>query len=235
MASKTLSSRSGPRGQRGRRAHAKGPRWQRRKEERPSELLEAALEVFAERGYAATRLEDVARRAGVTKGTMYLYFDNKEALFKELVRRTTLPVVEMAEELVRTHRGPARDLVSQILRRRWEAVVDGRSSGIPKLMMSEAGNFPELSRWYHDEVIARANGAMTRAIERGIESGEFRPVDPRRAAYLAVAPLLIAAMWKHSFSRCVPPPFDSAGFLEGHLEIFLRGLERRAGDEPRHA
>jgi AcrR family transcriptional regulator len=202
------------------------PRWQRRKEERPTEILDAALEVFAERGYAATRLEDVARRAGVTKGTMYLYFANKEALFKELVRKTTLPVVEMVEELVRTHRGSARDLVAQILRRRWEAIVDSPLSGIPKLMMSEAGNFPELSRWYHDQVISRASGAMARAIELGIESGEFRRVDPRRTAYLAVAPLLIAAMWKHSFSRCVELPFDSASYLESHLDIFLRGLER---------
>jgi AcrR family transcriptional regulator len=207
------------------------PRWQRRKEERPSELLDAALEVFAERGYAATRLEDVARRAGVTKGTMYLYFANKEALFKELVRKTTLPVVEMVEELVRTHHGPARDLVDQILRRRWEAIVDSPLSGIPKLMMSEAGNFPELSRWYHDHVISRSNAALARAIELGIVAGEFRPTDPRRAAYLAVAPLLIAAMWKHSFSRCVTLPFDSSSYLEGHLEIFLRGLERRPGEE----
>jgi AcrR family transcriptional regulator len=205
----------------------KRPRWQRRKEERPTELLDAALEVFAERGFAATRLEDVARRAGVTKGTMYLYFANKEALFKELVRKTTLPLVEMVEELVRTHRGPARDLVAQILRRRWEGIVDSPMSGIPKLMMSEAGNFPELSRWYHDEVISRNSAALARAIELGIESGEFRSVDPVRTAYLAVAPLLIAAMWKHSFSRCVELPFDSASYLESHLEIFLRGLERR--------
>jgi AcrR family transcriptional regulator len=207
------------------------PRWQRRKDERPSELIDAALAVFAERGYAATRLEDVAHHAGVTKGTMYLYFENKEALFKELVRSRTLPLVESVEELVRTHRGSARDLVVQILRRRWEAIVDSPLSGIPKLMMSEAGNFPELSRWYHDEVISRANGALARAIELGVERGEFRPVEPRRTASLAVAPLLVAAIWKHSFSRCVSLPFDFDGFLEGHLEIFLRGLERRAADE----
>ena len=198
-------------------------------------LLTHARQLFAERGYAATRLEDVARRAGVTKGTMYLYFENKEALFKDLVRKRTLPLVESVEEMVRTHRGSARDLVVQILRRRWQAVVDSPMSGIPKLMMSEAGNFPELSRWYHDEVISRANAALTRAIELGVEQGEFRPIDARRAAYLAVAPMLIAAMWKHSFSRCVSLPFDSDGYLEGHLEIFLRGLERRAEDEVRRA
>src|SRR2546425_1008794 len=121
---------------------SEAPRGRRGREARPAELLQAALDVFVERGYAATRLEEVARRAGVTKGTMYVYYANKETLFKELVRTTALPVVESAEELVRTHRGPARELVALILRRRWDAMVNGRVGGIAKLMMSEAGNFP---------------------------------------------------------------------------------------------
>ena len=177
-----------------------------------------------ERGYSATRLEDIAHRAGVTKGTMYLYYENKEALFKELVRTTALPLVESAEELVRTHRGSSRELVAQVLRRRWEAMVSGRLGGIAKLMMSEAGNFPELARWYHDEIISRANAALAAAIRLGVERGEFRGVDERITAYVAMAPLLIAAMWMHSFGRCAKLPFAPEDFLDHHLEILMRGL-----------
>jgi len=207
------------------------PRWRRRREARPAELLEAAVEVFVERGYSATRLEDVARRAGVTKGTMYLYFTNKEALFKEVVRSTALPVVESIEELARSHHGSARDLVTLVLRRRWEAMINGPLGGIAKLMMSEAANFPEMARWYHSQLVSRVQDAMARVIDQGIENGEFRRVDAQRAAYLAAAPLLVAAMWKQSFGRCTALPFDLDSYLEGHLEMFLRGLERRPGDE----
>ena len=202
------------------------PRWRRRKEARPTELLTAAHEVFVERGYAATRLDEVARRAGVTKGTMYLYYANKEALFKELVRKTALPLVESAEELIRTHRGPARELVELLLRKRWDAMVNGPLGGIAKLMMSEAGNFPELARWYHDEIISRTNAVLARAILLGVERREFRAVDPVRTAYVANAPLLIAAMWMHSFGRCTKLPFEPNTFLDQHLDIFLRGLAR---------
>ena len=218
-----------------RRAHharaPQSPRWRRRREARPAELLEAALELFVERGYSATRLEEVARRAGVTKGTMYLYFANKEALFKEVVRSTALPVVESVEQLVRAHEGSARDLVTLVLRRRWEAMVNGPVGGISKLMMSEAANFPEMARWFHSQIVSRVQDTMARVIEQGIERGEFRRVDAQRAAYLAAAPLLVAAMWNQSFGRCTALPFDKDSYLEGHLEMFLRGLERRPGDE----
>lgn len=217
---------------RGAPSRAAPPRWRRRKDARPAELLDAAHEVFVERGYAATRLEDIAHRAGVTKGTMYLYYENKEALFKELVRTTALPMVEGAEGLVRTHRGSSRELVSLVLRRRWEALALGRLGGIAKLMMSEAGNFPELARWYHDEIISRANAALAQAIRLGVERGEFRPVDERLTAYVAVAPLLIAAMWMHSFARCTQLPFAPEQYLDHHLEILMRGLEP---ERERHA
>ena len=230
----TLRSRRSTTRSRAARASSRAtvPRWRRRKDARPAELLEAALEVFVERGYTATRLEDIAHRAGVTKGTMYLYYENKEALFKELVRTTALPMVEGVEELVRTHRGSSWELVSLVLRRRWEALVHSSLGGIAKLMMSEAGNFPELARWYHEEIIARANAALARAIRLGVERGDFRPVDERLTAYVAVAPLLIAAMWMHSFARCTPLPFAPDEYLDHHLEILMRGLER---EKDRHA
>src|SRR6266705_2198814 len=112
------------------------PRWRRRKNARPEEIINAALEVFADRGFAATKLEDVARRAGVTKGTIYLYFENKEALFKALIRQTIVPVIAQGEELAKSFTGSARDLFERLVREYWRLVGETSLVGIPKLMMS---------------------------------------------------------------------------------------------------
>src|SRR5207237_5701427 len=123
---------------------ARPPRWQRRKEARPAEIVAAALEVFVERGFAAARLADVARRAGVTKGTVYLYFDSKEALFKAVVRETIVPVIAQGEALAQAFTGSARELVERLVREYWRLVGETAVAGIPKLMMAEAATFPEL-------------------------------------------------------------------------------------------
>src|SRR2546428_4769857 len=115
------------------------PRWRRRKNARPDEILAAALEVFADRGFAATKLEDVARKAGVTKGTIYLYFENKEALFKALIRQTIVPVIAKGEALAQSFTGSARDLFERLVREYWRLVGGKSLVGIPKLMMAEAG------------------------------------------------------------------------------------------------
>src|SRR6187549_559455 len=130
------------------------PRWQRRKEARPAEIVAAALDVFVERGFAATKLEEVARRAGVTKGTVYLYFESKEALFKAVVRETIVPIFARGEQMVAEHQGSSADLLTQLMRKWWERIGETSLSGIPKLMMAEAGNFPALARFYYDEVIS---------------------------------------------------------------------------------
>src|SRR5437899_825969 len=124
------------------------PRWQRRKDARPEEILAAALDVFVERGFARARLEEVARRAGVTKGTIYLYFKSKEALFKAVVRGTIVPVIAQGEALAQSFTGSARDLVEQLVRSYWTLVGETRLAGIPKLMMAEAATFPALTKFY---------------------------------------------------------------------------------------
>lgn len=221
------------RGARATGSHKSAPRWQRRKEARPAEILEAAMQVFVERGYAATRLEDVAARAGVTKGTMYLYFESKEAVFKEMVRTALAPAIERVEQVAQAHSGSARDLVEKIVRVRWQGLFESSLSGIPKLMMSEAGNFPELARWYHDEILERLNRPMLAALRLGIERGEFRDVDPEIVMKLINAPVLIAALWKHSFMRCVNLKFEPQQYLDAHLDIFIRGLARNPESEAR--
>jgi len=202
------------------------PRWQRRKAARPAEIVAAALHVFVERGFAATKLDDVARKAGVTKGTVYLYFESKEALFKAIVRETIVPALATGERLVAEHRGSAADLLRRLIRGWWEAIGETQASGIPKLMMAEAGNFPELARFYYDEVISRGHRLLASALERGIKSGEFRPVDVMSAVRLAIAPVLHAANWRHSFALCTREGFDVPKYLDNHVDIFLRGIAK---------
>src|SRR3954465_11279892 len=131
------------------------PRWRRRKDARPEEIISAALEVFADRGFAATKLEDVARKAGVTKGTIYLYFENKEALFKALIRQTIVPVIAQGEAVAQAFTGSARDLFERLVREYWRLVGETSLASIPRLMIAEAGNFPELARFYYEEVVTR--------------------------------------------------------------------------------
>jgi len=200
------------------------PRWQRRKEARPAEIVAAALEVFVERGFAAAKLADVARRAGVTKGTLYLYFDSKEALFKAVVRETIVPVIAQGEALARSFTGSARELLEWLVREYWRLVGETALAGIPKLMMAEAATFPELTRFYYEEVVTRGHRLMAGVIERGIENGEFRPVDVKVAAKLAMSPLMHAVVAKRAFALCMPEGFNVQTYLDTHIDLYLHGI-----------
>lgn len=202
------------------------PRWARRKGARPEEITAAALELFIERGYAATRLEDVAARAGVSKGTVYLYFANKEELFKAVVREGIVsPLAEM-RSLVDAFEGPTFELVGLLVRGWWERIGMTRLSGIPKLVISEAQNFPEIARFYVDEVVGPGREALSAIIRRGVARGEFRRVDPQVVGNLVFAPLLMIAMWRHSLSVCTPAQIDPVALLEAHIEMLRRGLAK---------
>src|SRR5262249_15956868 len=151
-------------------------RWRRRKDARPAEILAAALDCFAERGFAATRMDDVAARAGVTKGTVYLYFETKEDLFKALVRSELVPNVERLEAAATADVPPA-DLLRGLFALWATHVFPSRISVLPKLMLAEAGNFPDLAKFYLEEVVHRALALLRSILRRGVESGEFRPID----------------------------------------------------------
>ena len=202
------------------------PRWRRRKSARPEEILAAALDVFTDRGFAATKLEDVARRAGVTKGTIYLYFENKEALFKALIRQTIVPVIAQGEELAKSFTGSARDLFERLVREYWRLVGETSLVGIPKLMMAEANNFPELARFYYEEVVTRGRRLMASVLERGIKAGEFRPVNVAVATKLAMAPVMHAVIARKAFSACMPDGFDIASYLDTHIDLYLHGISK---------
>jgi AcrR family transcriptional regulator len=202
------------------------PRWRRRKEARPGEILQAALETFVERGFAAARLEEVARRAGVTRGTMYLYFPSKQALFEAVVRRSIIPGIERAEQLASEFEGDSADLLERLVRDWWERVGSSPTiGGLPKLVMAEAANFPDVARFYHGQVVRRGQAVLQHAVRRGIQRGEFDPeLDPAIIARLAVAPLLVVTQWCHSFGPVVGEVMDANAILDTHVRMLRRAL-----------
>jgi AcrR family transcriptional regulator len=204
------------------------PRWARRKDARPGELLAAALELFVERGFAATRLEDIAARAGVSKATLYLYYESKEDLFKAVVRAGILPAIAHAETRVKDSPGDSGALLSAVVHGVWKEVVDTLLSGLPKLILAEAGNFPELARFYHDEVIQRALRLLAAILERGVARGEFRALDVAPTARALVGPLLLMMLWRHSFERFEEQPLAAERYLESYLALALEGLRARS-------
>jgi len=200
------------------------PRWERRKDARPQELLAAALDLFVERGFASTRLEDVARRAGVSKGTLYLYFTNKEELFKAVVRNSIVPVIGAAEDSIAGFEGHSADLLRIVVLNWWEQLGVTKASGIIKLIMAEAGNFPDLAEFYREEVIARGTRMMTSMLERAIARGEFRPVDVGVMTQVLIAPMLMLSTWRHSIGPCERGDLDPHAFLDAFLDMALHGL-----------
>jgi len=198
-------------------------RWRRRKEDRPAEILAAALACFAERGYAATRLDDVAQRAGVTKGTLYLYFPNKEELFKAVVRQAILPNLAQGEALVAASKEPAAVILGRLLRQ-WLAFHGTPASAIPKLMLAEAGNFPDLARFYHAEVVERGMNLLRRLLQRAVEGGEFRAIDIDNAVFCIIGPVIMSLLWRHSFARHDSHALDAETLYRTHLDLLTRGL-----------
>jgi AcrR family transcriptional regulator len=200
---------------------------QRRKEARPAELMAAALELFVEKGFAGTRLDDVAARAGVSKGTLYLYFDSKEALFKAVIQEGIVPILEEGASLIDGFEGSTADLLRAMIAEWWQRIGNTHLAGVPKLMISEAGNFPDLATYYHDVVITRGRDLMRRTLQRGIASGEFRVVDVETAIDVIFAPVLMLVIWRYSLGACCGMAHDPQAYLRSHLDLTLGGLTAR--------
>ncbi len=205
------------------------PRWSRRKEARRGELIDAAIDLFVERGFAATRADDVAARAGVAKGTMYLYFTNKEDLFKAVVREAIVPTIHEGADLVEHHTGSSAELLRTLMFGWWDEIGSTRASGIVKLITAEANNFPELARFYYDEVIAPGTRLFHATLERGIARGEFRPIDVHMTTQTLMAPMMMLLLWRHSIGPCAQQPTpDPVRYIEHVLDLALRGLQNDA-------
>lgn len=201
-----------------------GPRWQRRPEARPEEILDAAQQVFGEVGFARAKLDDVARLAGVSKGTLYLYFDSKETLFREMVRAKVVVNLEEAEETVRTHQGSARDLLVTLTAGMYRRMRDAGLARISRVVQGELGNFPELARFYFDEVILRGRHLVRQVLERGVAAGEFRP------EAMAFGPRGLPSLLVHTanvqcfFHQYDPEAIDDENAIEGLIDLYLNGV-----------
>lgn len=205
---------------------SKQPVRQRRKEARPAEIMAAALDLFVERGFAATKLDDVAARAGVSKGTLYLYFTSKEELFKAVIQQGILPVLEQGEEMLAQHGGDTASLIRTLIYRWWELVASTKLSGIPKLIVSEAANFPEVARYFQDNVSQGIDELLGRVLQAGIEKGEFRRVDIESAIDVITAPILMREIWINTMApfscRCATDP---ERYLRTYIDLLLNGLQ----------
>ncbi len=199
---------------------------QRRKEARPQELLDAALALFVEKGFAATRSEEVALRAGVSKGTLYLYFPSKEELFKAVVRHNLSTLIAEGQGMVDTFEGSTTQLLQCLMEAWWGRVVNTSASGIFKIMMSEARNFPELAQFYVDEVIQPCRQLLGRTVQRGIERGEFREIPTDDVVHSLIAPVLFVAMHKHSIGACgvAGVEMNAESFMRTQMQLLLHGL-----------
>jgi AcrR family transcriptional regulator len=202
------------------------PKRERRKQARPGELLDAALDLFVEKGFSATRADEVATRAGVSKGTLFLYFQSKEDLFKAVVRENIANKFPTWQEEFLTFEGSSADMLRYALTSWWERIGKTRASGITKLVMSEAQNFPEIAAFYQEEVIQPGNAMIRRILERGVQAGEFREMDLEQAVHIIVAPMIFLMMWKHSMGACAASAkiVDPEQFIHMQVDVLLHGM-----------
>jgi AcrR family transcriptional regulator len=200
----------------------------RRKDARPSEIVAAALGAFAEQGFAATRLEDVADRAGTSKGTIYLYFATKEALFEAVVRAVISPVLDQADLAVRNPDQGSAEQLRLVIETVYRELVGTERRQIMRMMIAEAGRFPSLVAFYHREVVGRAKALLGTIVARGVARGEFRDGPATRHPEAILGPAIMAAIWKMLFDAV--DPLDLDAFMRAHIDLVLRGIV--PGDHP---
>lgn len=201
------------------------PKRERRKQARPGELLEAALDLFVEKGYAATRSEEVAARAGVSKGTLFLYFPSKEDLFKAVVRENIVRHQTQGAEEIARFEGSSAELLEFLMLEWWRRYGATKASGISKLIMSEAHNFPDLAQFFQQEVVEPGHAMLGAVLQRGIDRGEFRALEIQLSIHSILAPLLFLVTWKHSMAPCLAAtPIDPEQFIRHHADLLVRGL-----------
>jgi len=207
------------------------PRWRRRAEARPAEIIDAALTVFSARGFAAAKLDEVAKRAGISKGTLYLYFESKTALFEAMALAIMQgPVLGRLDEIVKAKSAP--EALAQLMQFMAGMLEDPRRSALPKLIISESAGFPELAQIWLKNVIRPVRKRIVELIERGVAAGEFRAVDPWETAKLVIAPFLLTALWRRTFESYDHRRSDREALLRQHTEILLRGLSPDGAPRP---
>jgi TetR/AcrR family transcriptional regulator len=205
------------------RPKSAAPKWRRCPEDRPEQIIKAALEVFGECGLANARLQDIAERAGVSKGTIYLYFPNKEELFREMIRQTAVAAIERAEQA--NVPGTPRNQLFAFMRAYWAFVRSPVFMTIYRLVLGELHQFPDLAKFYAHEVVARGQKLIAGIIRRGIDAGEFREIDPMTAARVLVALIVMNGIWRdeHTGVPLLAHKSDEEVFNE-LAQFYLHGI-----------
>jgi AcrR family transcriptional regulator len=200
------------------------PKWQRRAEDRPREICTAALEVFAEKGFAAAKLDEIARRAGVSKGTLYLYFKDKEDLFRAVVRSAIAPNIEAITAVIAQAEAPFADVTRMFFIGFAQREARLPIGAVAKMVIGESRNFPELARVWHDEVASKAISALAKFVERAQQRGEVRPGDPRLYAFSLMGPMVLGALWRATLVPAGGEPLDLGKLARQHAETVLAGM-----------
>lgn len=202
----------------------RGPKFRRRAEARPDEVLDAALDLFIERGFANTRVEDIAAKAGLSKGAVYLYFASKEAVLEGIVRRAIVPIAATAIEMAGNYAGDPRTIITLVMKTVAGRLTEPRTIAIPKLMMREMINFPDFAKMYREEVLDRVIPMITQLLRAGIEQGYLRPVDPDLTIRSIIGPIMLHVLLDEVFGIRPGDGLAIERLIDNHLVILFDGL-----------
>jgi AcrR family transcriptional regulator len=208
----------------------RGPKFRRRAEARPDEVLDAALTLFIERGFAATRVEDIAAQAGLSKGAVYLYFPSKEAILEGLVKRAELPVADSALGMLQNYVGDPRPVITAALKMVAGRLADPKLIAIPRLLMREMINFPELAQMYRREVIDRVVPAIETLVRNGMRDGYFRPLDAELTLRSIIGPIIAHVMIAELFGLTPKGGLEIDRLVDNHMAILFDGLSAPKSD-----
>ena len=199
----------------------------RRKAERPQEIIEAAFLEFSKNGYAMTALDQVAERAGVTKGTIYVYFENKEHLFLSMVHEAVKATMDIVEDMFQRHEGSTADLLREQFSFIYDHIVqDRRRREVVRMLIAEASRFPALADRYYQEIHLPCMDLLTRTIQRGLDRGEIRRSPVTDCPLVIIAPIALVDMWMMMFDE--RHPLDLKSYFDAHLDLVLTGLLAKA-------
>jgi AcrR family transcriptional regulator len=198
------------------------PKYQRRKEDRPQEIADAAFSEFAKKGYSATRIDDVARRAGVSKGLTYLYYKTKEDLFKAVVRNVVVKRVDALLDDVETTELSSEEFIRGPLLEFMKRVPGSPIAVVIRLLIAEGRRHPDLVDYYYDNVVARGLDAIRRFVARGVKRGEFKPEAAQLQPQLFLAPMMLSMIWRLVFTE---KPLDTDRLMEDQVDLLLARLK----------
>lgn len=197
-------------------------RQKRRKEQRPGEIIAAGLAEFSEKGFAKARLEDVAKRAGIAKGTIYRYFDDKETLFMSAVESLATPAFADLEGLVEGSDLPTRQLLKALFAKAHTLLAQSHLPTLMHIIISEGRNFPHLPEFYYQQGVSRGRRLLDLIVRRGIERGELKDNAATRLPIVLVAPAIMAAVWGMTFNQI--DAISTETFMDAHMDLVFEGI-----------